>query len=151
MMLYRIPIGRMFFRGAPRLLQAEVSVVPCRPLLGANRTAVEAYPALVARKWLDGESYKSDTKSKQTPEQRQNRQKLVRALQSEACAEIYGFRVRLEEQHAKALIADPSGDDLDALLCAVQAAWASTQVNFGVPPECDPLEGWIVDPETVSF
>jgi len=43
---------------------------------------------------------------------------------------------------------DPSADALDSLLCAVQAAWAYTQRddNYGVPPECDPDEGWILDP-----
>jgi hypothetical protein len=31
---------------------------------------------------------------------------------------------------------------------AVQAAWAYSQAdnNFGIPVDCDPLEGWIVDP-----
>ena len=45
-----------------------------------------------------------------------------------------------------------SGDQLDALLCAVQAAWAYSQAddNFGIPVYCDSLEGWIVDPSLVS-
>jgi hypothetical protein len=46
-------------------------------------------------------------------------------------------------------IDDPMGDTLDALLCAIQAAWAYTQREhgYGIPATCDPLEGWIVDPE----
>jgi len=46
------------------------------------------------------------------------------------------------------LIQDGSGDQLDSLLCAVQAVWAYAQRarNFGIPMDCDPLEGWIVDP-----
>ena len=36
------------------------------------------------------------------------------------------------------------GDRLDAVLCLVQAAWASTQPRFGLPADVDPLEGWIV-------
>ena len=43
---------------------------------------------------------------------------------------------------------EPSADALDSLLCAVQAAWAHTRrdEDWGVPPECDPNEGWILDP-----
>ena len=45
-------------------------------------------------------------------------------------------------------VRDPSADALDSLLCAVQAAWAYVRrdENYGVPPECDPEEGWILDP-----
>ena len=43
---------------------------------------------------------------------------------------------------------DPSGDHLDAMLCAIQAAWTWTQRNnnYGLPDSLDPLEGWIADP-----
>jgi hypothetical protein len=43
---------------------------------------------------------------------------------------------------------DPQADTLDALLCAVQAAWAWThrERGFGMPEDCDRLEGWIADP-----
>ena len=37
-----------------------------------------------------------------------------------------------------------SGDTLDAVLCLLQAAWARTQPRWGLPPDVDPLEGWIV-------
>jgi len=30
------------------------------------------------------------------------------------------------------------------VLCMVQAAWASTRPNFGLPHAVDALEGWIV-------
>ncbi len=50
MMLFRVPVGKMFYQGAPRLLKAGVSVVPCRPT-GDTRVAVEAYPAVVARRF----------------------------------------------------------------------------------------------------
>jgi hypothetical protein len=42
------------------------------------------------------------------------------------------------------LIDDASGDALDAVLCLMQAAWACEQPDFGLPPQLDPLEGWIV-------
>jgi hypothetical protein len=53
--------------------------------------------------------------------------------------------LRLRATHAQrdALVADASGDRLDAVLCMMQAAWASTQPGHGVPPGVDPLEGWI--------
>lgn len=44
-------------------------------------------------------------------------------------------------------ITDPTGDALDAALCAVQAAWACSQPDYGIPDGCDPVEGWIVDPD----
>ena len=42
----------------------------------------------------------------------------------------------------------PSRAGRDSLLCAVQAAWAyeKRDEGYGVPPECDPDEGWILDP-----
>jgi hypothetical protein len=47
---------------------------------------------------------------------------------------------------------DPSADALDSLLCAVQAAWAyrEREEGYGVPQECDPNEGWIVDPALLA-
>jgi len=37
---------------------------------------------------------------------------------------------------------------MDALLCAIQAAWAWQQKNrnFGIPDDADALEGWMPDP-----
>lgn len=45
MMLFRVPVGKMFFQGAPRLLASGVSVVPCH-VNQDDRVAVEAYPAV---------------------------------------------------------------------------------------------------------
>ncbi|MES9967114.1 MAG: hypothetical protein ABW074_07580, partial [Sedimenticola sp.] len=46
------------------------------------------------------------------------------------------------------LVDDPKGDGLDALLCAVQAAWAWSRRDrgYGIPDDVDRLEGWITDP-----
>jgi len=46
------------------------------------------------------------------------------------------------------LVDDPTGDRLDALLCAIQAsrAWTKRDTKFGEPDHTDPLEGWIADP-----
>ncbi|CAN5740908.1 hypothetical protein BH24ACT22_BH24ACT22_19730 [soil metagenome] len=147
MMLFRVPVGKMFFQGAPRLLASEVSVVPCRPN-DSGRVAVEAYPAVVARKFLGRASYKNDERRKQSSEQREAREKLVAGLESEALREEYGFAVALDEKWRERFVREPGADALDSLLCAVQAAWAYTRrdADYGIPVECDPLEGWILDP-----
>ncbi|MBI4322295.1 MAG: hypothetical protein HY675_27695 [Chloroflexi bacterium] len=61
------------------------------------------------------------------------------------CAEctLYGIRVELPGSIASQAEADATGDVLDALLCAIQAAWAFAHRdrNYGIPPDCDPGEG----------
>ena len=44
---------------------------------------------------------------------------------------------------------DPTGDQLDALLCSIQAAgaWTLRNEGFGAPNPCDATEGWIADPD----
>lgn len=152
MMLYGVPVGRMFFQGAPRLLRSVASILPCRPREGEDRIVIEAYPALVARKWIKGWSYKSDTKSAQTPQQKQAREEIVSGLQSVQLKDHYGLTMTLNEENTEQLVEDPTGDLLDSLLCAIQGAWAyeqrgSSPALYGILRECDPLEGWIVDPE----
>jgi hypothetical protein len=147
MMLFRVPVGKMFYQGAPRLLSAGVSVEPCRPT-GDTRVAVEAYPAVVARRFIARASYKNDERRKQTPAQRAARKELVDGLRSEVLRREYGFTVVMEDSWERDFVDDVSADALDSLLCAVQAAWAYTKrdENYGVPEECDPNEGWILDP-----
>jgi hypothetical protein len=151
MMLFRVPVGKMFYRGAPRLLASGVSVEPCRPRRDA-RVAVEAYPAVVARRFLGRASYKNDERRKQTTAQRAAREKLVAGLGSDALREAYGFVVEMGDHWREEFVRDASADALDSLLCAVQAAWAYTRKdeNYGIPPECDPDEGWILDPELLT-
>ncbi|MDQ4128673.1 MAG: DUF429 domain-containing protein, partial [Actinomycetota bacterium] len=72
MMLFRVPVGKMFYRGAPRLLASGVSVEPCRPT-GDPRVAVEAYPAVVARRFLGRAAYKRDAVP-DTPERKSARE-----------------------------------------------------------------------------
>ncbi|HLG61285.1 MAG TPA: DUF429 domain-containing protein [Ktedonosporobacter sp.] len=147
MMMQRVPVGKMFFEGASRLLAAPVSVLPCRPLL-SNRIAVEGYPALIARRWIGSRSYKSDERRKQTAEQLAARRSLVQALTSDELATVYGMKVVIDDKMIGASIEDPMGDVLDAVLCALQAAWAYTQRDngYGIPPGHE-FEGWIADPQ----
>ena len=145
MMLYRVPVAKMFFQGATRLLESGVSVPPLRPSAD-RRVVLEGYPALVARTFIGRQSYKSDERARQTPERWLARQRLLDALCSPALVAEYGVMLDLSSELYQQLLADPTGDALDALLCAIQAAWASQQPEYGIPAGCDPAEGWIVDP-----
>jgi Protein of unknown function (DUF429) len=147
MMLFRVPVGKMFYQGAPRLLRSDTSVEPCRPT-GSGRVAVEAYPAVVARRFLGKRSYKSDERKKQTPTQTAARRELVAGLGSATLKEAYGFVVEIDSLWRERFIREPAADALDSLLCAVQATWAYARrgEGWGVPEECDRDEGWILDP-----
>ena len=147
MMLHRVPVGKMFFEGATRLLRSGVSVLPCRPRED-SRIVVEGYPALVARRFIGKRSYKSDERGKQTRDREEARLEIVRGLRSIEMLECYGFRVELLEDTGKRLVEDAMGDDLDAVLCAVQSGWAFMQSDkgYGIPEVCERMEGWIVDP-----
>ena len=146
MMLFRVPVGKMFYQGAPRLLASGVRVEPCRRN-GDERVAVEAYPAVVARRFLGRTAYKRDGVP-DTPERKSAREILLAGLQSTALREVYGFSVEMDDPWREEFARDPSADALDSLLCAVQAAWAYSRrgEDYGIPPECDPDEGWILDP-----
>ncbi len=150
MMLFRVPVGKMFFQGAPRLLRSDVNVQPCRPNADP-RVAVEAYPAVVARRFLGRASYKRDG-VQDTPERRGARRRLVSGLESEALRDAYGFTVAMDDLWRRRFIEEPGADALDSLLCAVQGGWAYAKrdENWGVPPECDREEGWILDPALLT-
>ncbi len=146
MMLYGVPVGKMFFEGAPRLLASGACIRPCRPN-GDLRIIVEAYPALVARKWAGRRSYKADERRKHTAERQSVRGEILRRLRLNDASDYYGFAVHASDSWTETMIQDGSGDQLDAFLCAIQAAWGYLQPNntFGIPAGYS-LEGWIVDP-----
>jgi hypothetical protein len=60
--------------------------------------------------------------------------------------------VEMDARWREEFLSDPSADALDSLLCAVQAAWAyeNRDERYGVPSECDPDEGWILDPALLT-
>ncbi len=147
MMLHRVPVAKMFFQGVPRLLAAGVSVLPCHPT-SDSRIVVEGYPSLVARTCLGRRSYKSDERGKQTPAQADARRTLLNKLSSPELTELYGCVLSIPETLVTTLVQEPMGDALDALLCALQAAWSYGQRanSYGIPTWCDRDEGWIVDP-----
>lgn len=150
MCMYYTPVGRMLFKGAPYLYRCPASILPMRPR-PTNQYIVEGYPALVARSLIGKASYKSDSKSKQTREQEIHRRKIIKGLGSSDIHEKYGFRVDISNLDVNALIDEKGADQLDAILCAVQAAWSHSrhETDWGIPEGEAPLgtwEGWVPDP-----
>jgi len=141
--LHGVPVGLMFYEGAPRLLDSGVSI-PGLLQGEPDRIVVEAYPGLLARSIIGRRSYKNDTRKKQTGEQLQAREELLNHITSGRLLKDYNLRVHTTLDLAD----DKTGDELDALFCAVQAAWAWSQreKHFGAPHDLDLLEGWIADP-----
>lgn len=136
------PVAFMLQAGAPRLLAAGVDIPGLQPG-DRGRVALEAYPGVLARSVLGRSSYKSDLRSGRTPQRAQARVRLVEALQDGA---LEGPAVVLPPALRSACIDDAGGDLVDAVLCAVQAAWAAQRrdANYGLPDPVDPVEGWIV-------
>lgn len=136
------PVGLMFLEGAIRLLEAGVSIPGLR---GGDpqRLAFEAYPGFTARA-MGVRSYKNDAVAKQTPARKQARTTMVRRLTSGD--NPFGISLEASPALARSLVADATGDRLDAVLCAMQAAWAwqRREENYGLPKNVDPLEGWIL-------
>jgi hypothetical protein len=135
------PVAYMLHAGVPLLMAAGVHL-PGLQAGDTARVALEGYPGLLARELLGARSYKSDERARQTPERLIARIDLVDALDRGATR--LGLRLKLTHAQREELIADASGDRLDAVLCLMQAAWAGTRPNFGLPAVIDPLEGWIV-------
>lgn len=144
----RPPVALMFHEVAPRVLAAGVAVAGIRD--GRSPTVAEVYPALAVR-LLHGPGrpppYKGAGGGVRAAAAREQRERLVRRLRRDAFP--YALRLRCDERHARQLVDDPGGDHLDAVLCAVQVAWAARRADLGVPSRADPVEGWVVDPALV--
>lgn len=136
------PVSFMLQAGAPRLLAAGVTV-PGLHRGDPRRVALEAYPGMLARRIAGRASYKSDQRSKATAQRERERERIVRAI---AQGIPLAVPVELPASLREACIRDAGGDLLDAVLCAVQAAWGWQRraQGFGLPDRIDPLEGWIV-------
>lgn len=135
------PVAWMLHAGVPLLIDAGLHL-PGLHDGDVGRVALEGYPGLLAREVLGMRSYKSDDRRKQTPERLIARKDLVEALEQGRTR--LALRLKLTHAQRDALIDDASGDRLDAVLCLMQAAWASGRPGFGLPVGVDPLEGWIV-------
>jgi hypothetical protein len=143
--LYGVPVGLMFYEGARRLLDAGVTI----PFLSSgdpHRIVVEAYPGVLARRLIGRRGYKHDARRRQTIEHKNARQELVGKLSGGSLEETHSLAIELPSRDA--FVDDPTGDNLDALLCAIQAAWGWLQRDqrYGAPAQVDSVEGWICDP-----
>jgi hypothetical protein len=134
------PVAWMLHAGVPRLIEAGVHL-PGLLAGDERRVALEAYPGLLARELIGRRSYKSDAKATQTPERLIARKDIVDALEQGRTR--LGLRLKLSHAQRDELVADASGDSLDAVLALLQAGWAATQPRYGWPADVDPLEGWI--------
>jgi len=141
------PVAFMMHAGVPLMLKAGLHF-PGLHQGDPFRVALEAYPGLWAKRVLSHRSYKNDTPAKQTPARLIARKDLLHAM-------VWGHdalpvRLKLTDAQQDQLVADASGDSLDAVLCMMQAAWAAQQHSeghalYGLPARMDPLEGWIIN------
>ncbi|TDP63291.1 DUF429 domain-containing protein [Roseateles toxinivorans] len=135
------PVAWMMHAGVPLLMDAGVDL-PGLQGGDAQRVALEGYPGLLARELIGHRSYKADDKARQTPERLIARKDLLEALEQGRTR--LQLRLRLSHAQRDALVDDAKGDQLDAVLCLMQAAWAHGQPGHGLPAQVDSLEGWIV-------
>jgi hypothetical protein len=154
------PVAWMMHAGVPRLVDAGVAIPgldddPCEVdvNLDVKRVALEAYPGYLARS-ITRASYKSDSRPMQTEARRIARSTIVAAI--ERGAHPLAIAVTMAADLRTGLVDEGSADRLDALLCAVEAAWgwqrhADGHPRYGLPDDIDPLEGWIVGVEPVTI
>jgi hypothetical protein len=143
MKLVNPPVALMFHEGARRLAASDVDL-PGLLSRNSSKIALEAYPGLLARKQLGVRaSYKSDTRSEHTPARMAVRRSILKSL---AAGKPLGVHVKCNDKLKSDIVADGSGDLLDAVICATQAAWAWTRrrSNYGLPADAPPGEGWIL-------
>ena len=131
-----VPVAFMYYEGFSRLVAAGVHLPGLRHG-DAGRTALEGYPGLLAHELIGRRSYKNDTST----ERLLARKEIVEALEQGRTR--LGLRLKLTPAQAGHLVADASGDRLDAVLCLAQAAWASARPGWGQPAGVDRVEGWI--------
>ena len=132
------PVAYMLHAGVPLLIAAGLHL-PGLHTGDERRVALEAYPGLLARELLGARSYKADDKARQTSERLIARKDLVDGLEQGRTR--LGLRLKLSHAQRDELVADASGDALDAVLCLLQAGWAAGQPGYGLPADMDPLEG----------
>jgi hypothetical protein len=153
-------VGKMLFEGATRLHQAQPDTVlpfnpyvPNTPIPHTTATyCIEGYPAMVARTLLSAlgqpkGKYKDDKPC--TPLTATRKQLLNQLTQPDALAQYGIAQLHIPPALQADLLTDVLGDRIDALLCAVQAAWASQHPNGGIPQHAHANQGWIVGPNVM--
>jgi hypothetical protein len=147
----RPAVGLLFHAGAPALLDAGVTAVPVHAG-DPQRVAVEAYPRLVARALIGRFPYRGETSAFADDACREARAALLAALGADDLRRHYGLELEGLEAYRADLVQEASGAAVDAVMCAVQAAWAWRRRghDFGLPDDVDYREGWIADPATAG-
>ncbi len=132
-----VPVGLMYYEGVVRLIASGVSM-PGLHAGDADRIALEGYPRRLAHAIVARRSYKNGDDD----DRRAAREAIVAALEAglDGAPRLGCDAAALRSS----LVADASGDRLDAVLCLVQAAVASRLPRYGLPEDIDPVEGWIV-------
>ncbi|WP_243358224.1 DUF429 domain-containing protein [Fundidesulfovibrio terrae] len=155
--LYYTPVGKMYFEGVKVFLRGDFCVVPVR-MNDSPVVAVEAYPGLFVRAIANGPGYKCENRKKMGPQlrrtRRERREAILGSMEGPHLRARYGFTATMAPEVRKAALDDDTGDSLDSLICAIQAAWAWSKrnENFGLPgphfidPAILAFEGWIMDP-----
>ncbi len=131
-----VPVGLMYYEGLSRIVNAGVTV-PRRVAGDPDRTAVEAYPGLLAFELIGRRSYKNSQQSDRLIA----RKDIVDALEQGRTR--LGLRLKLTHAQREALVDDATGDRLDAALCLMQAGWSSQREFGGMPQAADAVEGGI--------
>lgn len=141
-----VPVGKMFYEGLPRLVDADITLPGQRVGQRPGHIALEAWPGLLAAQVIGRQrSYKSETDA--TPERLVARMDLIDALEQGRTP--WGLRLKLRPAQRDHLVQDPKGDRVDAVLCLMQAARAHSlaeggDTRWGLPVDLDPVEGWII-------
>ena len=144
-----VPVGFMYFEGLRRLVEADLTLPRLRQG-DAQRVALEGYPGLLAFELIGRRSYKNSDAS----DRRAARADMLDALRAGGARQSLrvglhvdmrvDMRVDMTTAQRRAILVNVSGDLIDALLCLVQAARASTRADLGLPADVDAVEGWIV-------
>lgn len=136
------PVGLMFYEGVWRLLSSGARV-PALHETGSSRIALEAFPGLLVSR-LGERYYKNDRPASRSANSAARKRIIEHLLRADV--DSVPVRLALSTATLRARLMDPSGDWLDAVLCAMQAAWAWQRRahHFGLPGTIDACEGWIV-------
>jgi hypothetical protein len=116
----RPPVALMFLEATRILRHEDVSILPVRRLRQPNGIVLEAYPKIVARRFIGSRPYKD------RPGLSAARQEIIGGLLDArpegVMRSVYGISVCIERRVAAQCVSDDAGDMIDSILCAVQAA-----------------------------
>ena len=141
---------KRFFEGGYCLLKSGASIIPCAPKKD-NRVIIETLPALVARRFKVQENFGKKLKS----DLEHIHKEVIKGLETPEFEHDFVFKLFIDDTLKLKCVEDANGFSLDAILSAVQTAWAFKmgKPNYGIPGLQHPSiqsEGWIIDPSLVN-